>query len=221
MVSSFSYLSLKQIDVAARVKYSYLGFVILPMLLMISVDPPTMLFAMFVSYATYGPVQWLVRKLRRPRSADACRPARYASGHCATRTWKRSASIAGYRGTRHPKSRRAGELPGEPRRCANQRVRGARAASMPAPLPPEPLHRLGCAARARRGLHGLRSLQDAHADGVRRGQHPRGVAGHRRGARAPRKTGRVNPSSAAPANCSTPCCWPSACRAKPCSSPTS
>jgi CDP-diacylglycerol--serine O-phosphatidyltransferase len=68
MISSFSYLSLKQVDVAARVKYSYLGFVILPMLIMISFDPPTMLFAMFVSYATYGPVQWLVRKLRRPRS---------------------------------------------------------------------------------------------------------------------------------------------------------
>ncbi len=71
MVSSFSYLSLKQIDVTARVKYSYIGFVILPMLFLISVDPPTMLFAMFVSYATYGPVQWIGRKLRRPRSADA------------------------------------------------------------------------------------------------------------------------------------------------------
>ena len=68
MVSSFSYLSLKQIDVNARVKYSYIGFVILPMLFLISVDPPTMLFAMFVSYATYGPVQWLVRKLRRSRA---------------------------------------------------------------------------------------------------------------------------------------------------------
>jgi CDP-diacylglycerol--serine O-phosphatidyltransferase len=67
MVSSFSYLSLKQVDVNARVKYSYIGFVILPMLILISVDPPTMLFAMFVSYATYGPVQWLVRRLRRTR----------------------------------------------------------------------------------------------------------------------------------------------------------
>jgi CDP-diacylglycerol---serine O-phosphatidyltransferase len=71
MVSSFSYLSLKQVDVNARVKYSYLGFVILPMLLMIAWDPPTMLFAMFVSYATYGPVQWLIRRLRRPRPAGA------------------------------------------------------------------------------------------------------------------------------------------------------
>jgi hypothetical protein len=55
------------VDVNARVKYSYIGFVILPMLILISVDPPTMLFAMFVSYATYGPVQWLVRRLRRTR----------------------------------------------------------------------------------------------------------------------------------------------------------
>jgi CDP-diacylglycerol--serine O-phosphatidyltransferase len=67
MVSGFSYLSLKQIDVNQRVKYSYIAFVILPMLILIRVDAPTMLFAMFVSYATYGPVQWLVRKLRRPR----------------------------------------------------------------------------------------------------------------------------------------------------------
>jgi CDP-diacylglycerol---serine O-phosphatidyltransferase len=71
MVSPFSYLSLKQIDVDKRVKYSYFGFVIMPMLFLISVDPPTMLFAMFVSYATYGPVQWLVRRLRRPRAGVA------------------------------------------------------------------------------------------------------------------------------------------------------
>jgi CDP-diacylglycerol--serine O-phosphatidyltransferase len=67
MVSSFSYISLKQVDVDKRVKASYIAFVILPMLILIKWDPPTMLFAMFVSYATYGPVQWLVRKLRRPR----------------------------------------------------------------------------------------------------------------------------------------------------------
>ena len=67
MVSSFAYLSLKQVDVDKRVKISYIAFVILPMLLMIAWDPPTMLFAMFVSYATYGPVTWVVRKLRRPR----------------------------------------------------------------------------------------------------------------------------------------------------------
>jgi CDP-diacylglycerol--serine O-phosphatidyltransferase len=67
MVSSFSYLSLKQIDVNQRVKYYYIALVILPMLLLIRLDAPTMLFAMFASYATYGPVQWLVRKMRRPR----------------------------------------------------------------------------------------------------------------------------------------------------------
>ncbi|HEU5135460.1 MAG TPA: CDP-diacylglycerol--serine O-phosphatidyltransferase [Steroidobacteraceae bacterium] len=71
MVSPFSYISMKQIDVDKRVKYSYFGFVILPMLALVFVDPPTMLFAMFVSYASYGPVQWLVRKLRRPRSGAA------------------------------------------------------------------------------------------------------------------------------------------------------
>ena len=71
MVSSFSYLSLKQVDVRMRVKYLYVAFVILPMLLLIRWDPPTMLFAMFISYATYGPVQWLGRKLRRSRAPPA------------------------------------------------------------------------------------------------------------------------------------------------------
>ena len=71
MVSSFSYLSLKGVEVTARIKYSYIAFVIGPLLIGIAVDPPTMLFAMFVSYATYGPVTWLVRKLRRSRAAGA------------------------------------------------------------------------------------------------------------------------------------------------------
>jgi CDP-diacylglycerol--serine O-phosphatidyltransferase len=71
MVSSFSYLSLKQIDVRARVKYIYVALVILPMLILIKWDPPTMLFAMFISYATYGPVQWIGRKLRKTRSPGA------------------------------------------------------------------------------------------------------------------------------------------------------
>jgi CDP-diacylglycerol--serine O-phosphatidyltransferase len=71
MVSPFSYHSLKNVEVNQRVKYSYLAFVILPMLIMISIDPPTMLFAMFMSYATYGPVQWLGRRLRRPRTPVA------------------------------------------------------------------------------------------------------------------------------------------------------
>ena len=67
MVSAFSYLSLKQIDVNQRIKHIYLALVILPMLALIRLDAPTMLFSMFVSYASYGPLQWLARKLRRPR----------------------------------------------------------------------------------------------------------------------------------------------------------
>jgi CDP-diacylglycerol--serine O-phosphatidyltransferase len=68
MVSSFSYLSLKTIDVGKRIKYSYFVVVVPGMIFLIFMDPPTMLFAMFMSYATYGPVQWLARKLRRPRT---------------------------------------------------------------------------------------------------------------------------------------------------------
>jgi hypothetical protein len=59
---------LKQVDVRARVKVLYVALVILPMLILIRWDPPTMLFAMFISYATYGPVQWIGRKLRRPKT---------------------------------------------------------------------------------------------------------------------------------------------------------
>jgi hypothetical protein len=52
------------------VKISYFVLVIFPMIALIVIDPPTMLFAMFISYASYGPIQWLARRLRRPRPSS-------------------------------------------------------------------------------------------------------------------------------------------------------
>lgn len=64
MVTSFPYMSLKQIDVDKRVRYYY--FVVVPLFLaLIAIDPPTMLLAMFATYALSAPVQWAVRRLRR------------------------------------------------------------------------------------------------------------------------------------------------------------
>jgi hypothetical protein len=69
MVSSFSYLSLKQVDVAARVKYSYIAFVILPMLIMIRIDPAERC-CLPCSCPTrpMARVHWLARRLR-PRAS--------------------------------------------------------------------------------------------------------------------------------------------------------
>jgi len=64
MVSSFPYMSLKQVDVDKRVRYYY--FIVVPLFLaLIAIDPPTMLLAMFSTYALSAPVQWAVRRFRR------------------------------------------------------------------------------------------------------------------------------------------------------------
>jgi CDP-diacylglycerol--serine O-phosphatidyltransferase len=68
MVSSFAYPSLKQVDWDRKIKIAY--FIIVPTFLyFIAIEPPTMLLAMFASFAASAPVLWLWRKLRR-------RPAR-------------------------------------------------------------------------------------------------------------------------------------------------
>jgi CDP-diacylglycerol--serine O-phosphatidyltransferase len=66
MVSSFSYVSLKQVDVDRRVKVAYF-FVVVAFLYGIAFDPPTMLFALFATYAMSAPTMWLWRKLTRTR----------------------------------------------------------------------------------------------------------------------------------------------------------
>lgn len=64
MVSSFSYPSLKQFDMDRRVKFAY--FLIVPLFfVLIALHPPSMLLAMFGTFALAAPVLWAGRRLRR------------------------------------------------------------------------------------------------------------------------------------------------------------
>ena len=54
-------------------------------------------------------------------------------------------------------------------------------------------------------LQEMRLARHAHPRRLWRRQPPRRLADHRRGARAPKRTARASPSSAAPASSSTPC----------------
>ena len=74
MVSRFGYPSFKQFDLDRRIKFVYLLLVPL-FLILIFIDPPTMLLSMFGTYALSAPLLWVGRRLRRlarrspPRSA--------------------------------------------------------------------------------------------------------------------------------------------------------
>ncbi len=68
MISSFSYPSLKQVDDDRRIRFLNLATMLLAFVF-IAIDPPTMLFAMFATYALSAPALWLWRRvLRRTRS---------------------------------------------------------------------------------------------------------------------------------------------------------
>ena len=70
MVSSFAYPSMKQVDWDRRIKFAY--FIIVPAFLaLIAAYPPTMLLAMFSTFALSAPVQWLGRRLRRLLRGEA------------------------------------------------------------------------------------------------------------------------------------------------------
>jgi CDP-diacylglycerol--serine O-phosphatidyltransferase len=64
MVSRFGYPSFKQFDLDRRIRFVYM--VLEPIaFLLIAVDPPTMLLAMFGTYALSAPLLWVGRRLRR------------------------------------------------------------------------------------------------------------------------------------------------------------
>ena len=72
MVSAFAYPSMKQVDWDRRVKFAY--FIIVPVFLaLIAAEPPTMLLAMFATYALSAPVLWIGRRVFRGRR-DAAEP---------------------------------------------------------------------------------------------------------------------------------------------------
>jgi CDP-diacylglycerol---serine O-phosphatidyltransferase len=64
MVSSFGYPSFKKFDLDRRIRFVYMLLVPFAFVL-IAVDPPTMLLAMFGTYALSAPVLWIGRRLRR------------------------------------------------------------------------------------------------------------------------------------------------------------
>jgi CDP-diacylglycerol--serine O-phosphatidyltransferase len=74
MVSRFGYPSFKQFHLDRRIRFVYLLLVPL-FLILIFIDPPTMLLSMFGTYALSAPLLWVGRRLRRlarrspPRSA--------------------------------------------------------------------------------------------------------------------------------------------------------
>jgi CDP-diacylglycerol---serine O-phosphatidyltransferase len=64
MVSRFSYPSFKQFDLDRRIRFAYLPLGLL-FIVLICVDPPTMLLSVFATYAVSAPVLWVGRRARR------------------------------------------------------------------------------------------------------------------------------------------------------------
>jgi len=73
MVSRFGYPSFKQIDLDRRVRFVYL--LLVPLLfVLIAIDPPSILLAVFGTYALSAPVLWVGRRLRRLLRGTASAP---------------------------------------------------------------------------------------------------------------------------------------------------
>lgn len=64
MVSSFGYPSFKQFDLDKRIRFVYMLLVPV-VLVLIFIDPPTMLLSMFGTYALSAPLLWVGRRVRR------------------------------------------------------------------------------------------------------------------------------------------------------------
>lgn len=66
MMSSFKYYSFKEFNLSGRVRFAQLLAIPL-VLVVISIDPPIMLFLLAFTYASSGPFLWLWRRGRRAR----------------------------------------------------------------------------------------------------------------------------------------------------------
>jgi len=69
MVSNLRYYSFKELNLGSRISFPYL-LVIPLVLILISLEPPVVLFTMFTGYALSGPAFWLWRR-RRGRRQEA------------------------------------------------------------------------------------------------------------------------------------------------------
>lgn len=75
MVSPVLYYSFK--DVKRKDRIPYLGILLVVLaLILVAIDPPTVIFAVFFAYTLSGPVQWVIRMRRkRMRHAHGSEPA--------------------------------------------------------------------------------------------------------------------------------------------------
>lgn len=64
MMSKFRYLSFKDVNPGRRVRFAQL-LVIPLVIIVIAIEPPAMVFLLFVIYASSGPLEWLWRRRRR------------------------------------------------------------------------------------------------------------------------------------------------------------
>lgn len=74
MVSNFKFYSGKDVNLRRSVPFAVLLAVVL-VIVLISTDPPTVLFVLFLGYALSGYAMWGVRRLRQRRAAAAAAPA--------------------------------------------------------------------------------------------------------------------------------------------------
>ncbi|MGA2655309.1 MAG: CDP-diacylglycerol--serine O-phosphatidyltransferase [Gammaproteobacteria bacterium] len=66
MISNFHYESFKKIDFHGRVPFIFL-FAVLLILVSIAIDPPKVLFLIFLGYALSGPILYLIHYIRKKR----------------------------------------------------------------------------------------------------------------------------------------------------------
>jgi len=69
MMSSLRYLSFKDFNLSSRVRFGNLLMIPL-LLILVSLNPPIVLFSMYFTYAIAGPVIWFWRKIRRRRKVS-------------------------------------------------------------------------------------------------------------------------------------------------------
>ncbi len=68
MMSNLRYLSFKDFNLSSRVRFANLLMIPL-LLIVVSLNPPVVLFSMYFTYATAGPVIWVWGKIRRHRKS--------------------------------------------------------------------------------------------------------------------------------------------------------
>jgi CDP-diacylglycerol--serine O-phosphatidyltransferase len=68
MMSNLRYLSFKDFNLSSRVRFANLLMIPL-LLIVVSLNPPVVLFSMYFTYATAGPVIWVWRRIRRHRKS--------------------------------------------------------------------------------------------------------------------------------------------------------